>query len=100
MGKHLFKMKKIISEQQMEIDKMSFDFCNIVKLISIQDISETNVFFIAGISPLILSNDVIDFFYKNKKHFKRKLTIEEIFHYDSIISHLKPRTISELKELL
>lgn len=72
----------------------------IIKLAHIQSISEPNIFWLYSISDLFFQSSTIDFLYENRFRFKRKLTTAELFHYDSVIKHLKPKGINEFRILL
>jgi len=71
-----------------------------MKMAHVQSICEPNIFWLRSISDLFFSGSTIDFLYENRFRFKRKLTTIELFNYDSVIKHLKPKDFNEFRILL
>ena len=86
---------------QAEADKTSYQLTTIIEEISIlssvQSICDFNLFWLSGISPLIIYDKTLKFLNENKSKFKRKLSIKEIIEYDWIIAH---NEISDFKKFI
>ncbi len=98
-------LRKFASEQQMESDEMAIKLIEqqeIFGIISVtQSICDFNLAWLYSISPeVVIHESSLKFLHDNIKEFKRKLTIDEIMEYDSIINCYNPKNFKEFRECL
>lgn len=77
------------SVAEIAADEMAYQIVTeserIKRLSIIQSICDFNVFFLYSLSPVILRDKSINFLYKNRLNFNRKIKIGEMMIYDTII---------------
>ena len=89
------QLENYASELEMDVYHISYHLLRAKQLMLLQSICVFNVWWMADISPLLMSDETVKFLTDNKDHFKRKMTAREFVLYDAIIKHKCPETFKE-----
>jgi len=96
---------KFSSDLQLQADELAYEFLelqNLFGLLSVcQSICDFNLSFYYKCGPeVFIHTESLEFLSKHLNMFKRKLTVKEMFQYDSLIYWNKPENFNQFKKLL
>lgn len=101
---HYKRLMQHAESCQVEADQTSYQIATMLDEVSllaaVQSICDFNLFWLAGISPVIVYTKTLEFLLEHKSEFKRKLSIREMIEFDYIISHNTLNNFDEFRRLL
>jgi len=84
---------------QMEADNMAYVILRAKMLASVQSVCDFNLFWLDGISDLVVSVETLEFIEENISRFKRRLTMKEFLNADLVISRFNPENFDDFSRM-
>lgn len=84
---------------EMEADSMAILWLKARKLMMLQSVCDFNLFWLHDVSPLLVTDETIDFLLEHRDKFK-KISVREFNLYDMIIKVKHPADFDEFEHYL